>query len=72
MRHYQAGLAGVMLYVLLEGGAGISLGVALALADNLGRSATGFNEVMAAMRPYYLLRFLSAPLFLAGAALMAW
>jgi len=31
-----------------------------------------FNDVMAAMKPYYLLRFLAGLLFLAGAALMAW
>jgi cytochrome c oxidase cbb3-type subunit 1 len=31
-----------------------------------------FNEVMAAMKPYYLLRFIAGLLFLAGAVLMAW
>jgi cytochrome c oxidase cbb3-type subunit I len=31
-----------------------------------------FNDVMAAMKPYYLLRFFAGLLFLAGAVLMAW
>ena len=40
--------------------------------DELGEVRFSFNDVMAAMKPYYLLRFFAGLLFLAGAVLMAW
>jgi cytochrome c oxidase cbb3-type subunit I len=58
--------------VLAMWGAGISQGVLWLSLDNLGEVRYGFNEIMAAMRPYYLLRFFAGLLFLAGACLMAW
>jgi cytochrome c oxidase cbb3-type subunit 1 len=69
--HFWLALAGVMLYVLAMWGAGLSQGVLWLSLDNLGEVRFSFNEVMAAMRPYYLLRFLAGLLFLAGACLMA-
>ena len=38
----------------------------------LGEVRFSFNDVMAAMKPYYLLRLFAGLLFLAGAVLMAW
>jgi cytochrome c oxidase cbb3-type subunit 1 len=70
--HFWLALAGIMLYVLSMWGAGISQGVLWLSLDKLGEVRYGFNEVMAAMRPYYLLRFFGGLLFLAGACLMAW
>jgi cytochrome c oxidase cbb3-type subunit 1 len=69
--HFWLALAGVMLYVLSMWGAGVSQGVLWLSLDNLGEVRFSFNDVMAAMKPYYLLRFIGGLLFLAGAVLMA-
>jgi cytochrome c oxidase cbb3-type subunit 1 len=39
--------------------------------DELGEVRFSFNDVMIAMHPYYLLRFIAGLAFLAGAVLMA-
>jgi len=69
--HFWLALAGVMLYVLSMWGAGVSQGVLWLSLDKLGEVRFSFNDVMAAMKPYYLLRFIGGLLFLAGAVLMA-
>jgi cytochrome c oxidase cbb3-type subunit I len=58
--------------VLAMWGAGLSQGVLWLSLDELGEVRFSFNDVMAAMQPYYLLRFLAGLAFLAGAVLMAW
>ena len=70
--HFWLALAGTMLYVLAMWGAGVSQGVLWLSLDELGEVRFSFNDVMAAMKPYYLLRFFAGLLFLAGAVLMAW
>jgi cytochrome c oxidase cbb3-type subunit 1 len=69
--HFWLALAGVMLYVLSMWGAGVSQGVLWLSLDNLGEVRFSFNDVMAAMKPYYLLRLIGGLLFLVGAVLMA-
>ena len=71
-RHFWLALAGVMLYVLSMWGAGVSQGVLWLSLDNLGEVRFSFNDVMAAMRPYYILRLVAGVLFLWGAVLMFW
>jgi len=71
-RHFWLALAGVLLYVLSMWGAGISQGVLWLSLDNLGEVRFSFNDVMAAMHPYYLLRFFAGLIFLYGAVLMFW
>jgi len=70
--HFWLALAGTMLYVLAMWGAGVSQGVLWLSLDDLGEVRFSFNDVMVAMKPYYLLRFFAGLLFLAGAVLMAW
>jgi cytochrome c oxidase cbb3-type subunit 1 len=69
--HFWLALAGTMLYVLAMWGAGVSQGVLWLSLDGLGEVRFSFNDVMAAMKPYYGLRFLAGLTFLAGAVLMA-
>jgi len=69
--HFWLALAGTMLYVLAMWGAGVSQGVLWLSLDELGEVRFSFNDVMAAMRPYYGLRFLAGLVFLVGAVLMA-
>jgi cytochrome c oxidase cbb3-type subunit 1 len=69
--HFWLALAGVMLYVLAMWGAGVSQGVLWLSLDELGEVRFSFNDVMIAMHPYYLLRFIAGLAFLAGAVLMA-
>lgn len=69
--HFWLALAGVMLYVIAMWGAGISQSLLWLTIDGLGEVQYSFNDIMAAMRPYYLLRLLAGLLFLAGAGLMA-
>jgi cytochrome c oxidase cbb3-type subunit 1 len=71
-QHFWLALAGVMLYVLSMWGAGLSQGVLWLSLDELGEVRFSFNDVMAAMKPYYLLRFFAGVLFLWGAVLMFW
>ena len=61
----------MLLYVLSMWGAGVSQGVLWLSLDDLGEVRFSFNDVMAAMKPYYLLRFIGGLLFLSGALLMA-
>jgi cytochrome c oxidase cbb3-type subunit I len=58
--------------VLSMWGAGISQGVLWLSLDDLGEVRFSFNDVMAAMRPYYALRLVAGLLFLWGAVLMFW
>ncbi|MBN1239960.1 MAG: cytochrome-c oxidase, cbb3-type subunit I [Gammaproteobacteria bacterium] len=69
--HFWLALTGVMLYVLAMWGAGVTQSLLWLSLDELGEVQYGFNEVMAAMAPYYGLRLLGGLLFLGGAVLMA-
>ena len=69
--HFWLALAGTMLYVVAMWGAGVSQGVLWLSLDELGELRYSFTEIMQAMHPYYLLRFIAGLVFLLGAALMA-
>ncbi|MGQ0429543.1 MAG: cytochrome-c oxidase, cbb3-type subunit I [Gammaproteobacteria bacterium] len=69
--HFWLALAGTLLYVLAMWGAGVSQGVLWLSLDELGEVRFSFNDVMAAMHPYYLLRLVAGLTFFVGAALMA-
>ena len=69
--HFWLALAGVMLYVLSMWGAGITQGVLWLSLDELGQVRYGFNEILAALQPYYLLRLLGGSAFFVGAILMS-
>ena len=69
--HFWLALAGTMLYVVAMWGAGVSQGVLWLSLDELGELRYSFTEIMQAMHPYYLLRFIAGLVFLIGAALMA-
>ena len=69
--HFWLALAGTILYVVAMWGAGVSQGVLWLSLDQLGELRYSFTEIMAAMNPYYLLRFLAGLIFLLGALLMA-
>jgi cytochrome c oxidase cbb3-type subunit 1 len=68
--HFWLALAGVMLYVLAMWGAGVSQSVLWLSLDELGEVRFSFTDVMASMKPYYLLRLVAGLAFLAGAVLM--
>ncbi len=70
--HFWLALAGTMLYIVAMWGAGISQGVLWLSLDELGELRYSFTEIMAAMGPYYLLRFVAGLLFLFGTLLMAY
>ena len=69
--HFWLALAGIMLYVLAMWAAGISQGLLWLTLDELGELRFSFVDILASMRPYYLLRLLGGLLFLAGGVLMA-
>ena len=65
-------LAGTMLYILAMWGAGVSQGLLWLSIDDIGELSYSFNDVMAAMVPYYALRLVAGLIFLAGTVLMAY
>ena len=69
--HFWLALAGTMLYVVSMWGAGLTQGLLWLALDDFGEVRYGFLDVMAALNPYYLLRFVAGLVFLAGAVLMA-
>ena len=70
--HFWLALAGTMLYVVAMWGAGVSQGVLWLSLDEIGELRYSFTEIMQAMYPYYLLRFIAGLVFLLGALLMAY
>ncbi len=68
--HFWLALAGTMLYVIAMWGAGITQGLLWLTLDELGEVRYSFVEIMAAMKPYYVLRLIAGLIFLAGAVLM--
>ena len=68
--HFWLALAGTILYIVALWGAGVSQGVLWLSLDELGELRYSFTEIMAAMNPYYLLRFIAGLIFLIGALLM--
>lgn len=68
--HFWLALAGTMLYVLSMWGAGVSQGLLWLSLDDLGVLSYGFRDIMASMKPYYILRLIGGATFLAGAILM--
>ncbi|MDW3094659.1 MAG: cytochrome-c oxidase, cbb3-type subunit I [Gammaproteobacteria bacterium] len=69
--HFWMALLGTILYVVAMWGAGVSQGVLWLSLDEIGQLKYSFTEIMAAMNPYYLLRFVAGLIFLSGALLMA-
>lgn len=69
--HFWMALLGTILYVVAMWGAGVSQGVLWLSLDEIGQLKYSFTEIMAAMNPYYLLRFVAGLIFLTGALLMA-
>jgi cytochrome c oxidase cbb3-type subunit 1 len=69
--HFWLALAGTMLYVISMWGGGITQGLLWLALDDFGEVRYGFLDIMAALNPYYLLRFVAGLIFLAGAVLMA-
>lgn len=68
--HFWLALAGTILYIVAMWGAGVSQGVLWLSLDEIGELRYSFTEIMAAMNPYYLLRFVAGLIFLIGALLM--
>ena len=68
--HFWLALAGTILYIVALWGAGVSQGVLWLSLDDLGELRYSFTEVMAAMKPYYLLRLVAGILFFIGTLLM--
>lgn len=69
--HFWMALAGTILYIVAMWGAGVSQGVLWLALDQIGELRYSFTDIMAAMNPYYLLRFIAGLIFLLGAMLMA-
>jgi cytochrome c oxidase cbb3-type subunit 1 len=69
--HFWLALAGVMLYVIAMWGGGITQGLLWLAIDDFGEVRYGFIDVMRALNPYYVLRFIAGLIFLAGTLLMA-
>ena len=69
--HFWLALAGTMLYVISMWAGGLTQGLLWLALDDFGEVRYGFLDIMAALNPYYLLRFLAGLIFLAGAVLMA-
>jgi cytochrome c oxidase cbb3-type subunit 1 len=69
--HFWLALAGIMLYLLAMWAAGISQGLLWLTLDELGELQFSFVDIVASMRPYYMLRLLGGLLFLTGGILMA-
>jgi cytochrome c oxidase cbb3-type subunit I len=69
--HFWLALAGTMLYVISMWGGGLTQGLLWLSLDDFGEVRYGFLDVMAALNPYYLLRFVAGLIFLSGAVLMA-
>jgi cytochrome c oxidase cbb3-type subunit 1 len=69
--HFWLALTGTILYIVAMWGAGVSQGVLWLSLDQIGELSYSFTEIMAAMNPYYLLRFVAGLIFLVGALLMA-
>lgn len=61
-----------MLYVLAMWGAGVTQGLLWLSLDQMGELLYSFNDIMASMVPYYLLRLVAGLIFLLGALLMAY
>ena len=70
--HFWMALTGTILYIVAMWGAGVSQGVLWLSLDQLGELRYSFTDIMQAMNPYYLLRFVAGLIFLLGALLMAY
>jgi cytochrome c oxidase cbb3-type subunit 1 len=69
--HFWLALTGTMLYILAMWGAGVTQGLLWLSLDQMGELLYSFNDIMASMAPYYLLRLVAGAIFLLGALLMA-
>ena len=70
--HFVLAIAGVMLYILSMWGAGVTQGLLWLNLDENGELKYSFAEVMRAISPYYLVRFIGGALFFVGALIMAY
>ena len=68
--HFWLALAGTMLYVIAMWGAGVTQGLLWLSLDEYGELLYSFTDIMASMRPYYLLRLVAGVIFLLGAVLL--
>ena len=70
--HFALAIAGVMLYILSMWGAGVTQGLLWLNLDENGELKYSFAEIMRAIAPYYLIRFIGGVLFFVGALVMAY
>ena len=70
--HFWLATLGIVLYAAAMWVAGITQGLMWREYGQDGYLVYAFSEVVAAMKPYYLIRILGGVFYLAGAVLMAW
>ncbi len=70
--HFWVATLGIVLYITAMWVSGIMQGLMWRAFDDLGFLQYSFVETVAALKPYYVIRFLGGVLYLAGALLMAW
>ncbi len=70
--HFWLAMGGIVLYASSMWVAGIMQGLMWREFNAEGYLVYAFAEVVAAMHPYYIIRWLGGVMYLAGALLMAW
>jgi cytochrome c oxidase cbb3-type subunit I len=70
--HFWTSTLGIVLYITSMWVAGIMQGLMWRATNEDGTLTYAFIETVAAMHPFYVIRFLGGALFLAGTLVMAW
>ena len=70
--HFWIATIGIVLYITAMWVAGIMQGLMWRAVNDDGTLTYSFVESVAAMHPFYVIRFLGGALFLAGTLVMAW
>ena len=70
--HFWTSTLGIVLYITSMWVAGIMQGLMWRATNDDGTLTYAFIETVAAMHPFYVIRFLGGALFLAGTLVMAW
>jgi cytochrome c oxidase cbb3-type subunit 1 len=70
--HFWIATLGIVLYITAMWVSGIMQGLMWRAYDEFGFLQYSFIETVAAMHPYYVIRFLGGVLYLIGALIMAW
>jgi cytochrome c oxidase cbb3-type subunit 1 len=70
--HFWVATLGIVLYITAMWVSGIMQGLMWRAYDELGFLQYSFVETVAAMHPYYAIRFLGGLLYLSGALIMAY